>query len=164
MVVRSYLRNNRDKRIKRMVMLGVPNRGAQMADRLKQGLFYKTILGPAGQQLASDPEGFIARLPTPDFEFAVIAGGRGNMTGYNPLIPGDDDGTVGVSSTRLPGATDFAVANCLHSFLVTDKTVVEQTVRFLQSGRLRRDGPPHPIPRGDSKDKNPAGQKRGPAK
>ena len=128
-------------------MLGVPNRGAQMADRMKQVLLYRAILGPAGQQLVSDPEGFIAKLPTPDFEFAVLAGGRRNTTGFNPLVPGDDDGTVSVASTRLPGAADFAVVECLHSFLVRHAGAIDYTARFLKTGRLREKGDPHPIPR-----------------
>ncbi len=147
LVIRSYLSSHRDKRIKRMVMLGVPNNGAHMADRMKQVLLYRAVLGPAGQQLVSDPAGFIKKLPTPDFEFAVLAGGRGNLTGYNPLVPGDDDGTLSVSSTRLPGAADFAVVACLHSFLVAHDKSIDYTVRFLKTGHLREKGDSRPIPR-----------------
>ena len=34
----------------------------------------------------------------------VLAGGRGDIRGYNPKIPGDDDGVVGVEEMSLPGA------------------------------------------------------------
>ncbi|MDQ3332895.1 MAG: hypothetical protein M3552_19970, partial [Planctomycetota bacterium] len=84
--------------------------------------------------------------PTPEFEFAVIAAGKGNEAGYNPLISGDDDGTVTVASTRLPGATDFLQVNgLLHSFLMFDNRVIDATVRFLDEGRLRKDEEPEPI-------------------
>ena len=76
LVTRAYLRENRDPRIKRMVMLGVPNRGAEMADLVRKNYAYRLVFGPAGQQLVTGPEGLIARLPIPDFEFAVIAGAR----------------------------------------------------------------------------------------
>jgi pimeloyl-ACP methyl ester carboxylesterase len=151
LVVRSYLSKHRDPRIKRMVMIGVPNLGADMADRLRENPLYRAIFGPAGQQLVTDPAGFIARLPTPDFEFAVIAGSRGSMDGYNPLIPGDDDGTVGVSSTRLAGAADFATVRGLHAFLMANDESIDQTLRFLQEGRLRAEGQPHPIPKSDKR-------------
>jgi len=147
LVVRSYLAKHHDRRIRRMVMIGVPNRGARMADRMKQNVIFKTVFGPAGQQLVSNPNGLVGKLPTPDFPFAIISGARGSMNGYNPLIPGDDDGTVGVASTRLPGAADFMTVNALHSFLVYRDDVIGATAHFLQTGRLRKKGRPHPIPR-----------------
>jgi pimeloyl-ACP methyl ester carboxylesterase len=147
LVVRAYLAKHADKRIKRMVMMGVPNLGAKMADQLKKNPLYKLFYGPAGQQLVSSDDGLIAKLPTPKFEFAIIAGGKGTINGYNPIIPGDDDGTVQVASTRLPGAADFMTVRCLHSFLMFNDEAVASTVRFLDTGRLRAKGEPHPIPR-----------------
>ncbi len=147
LVVRAYLAEHHEKRIKRMVMMGVPNLGARMADRVKELSLYRAIFGPAGQQLGSEPGGLIAKLPTPGFEFAVIAGARGTETGYNPLIPGDDDGTVSVISTRLPGAADFMTIPVMHSFLMYHPTAVECSVRFINSGKLRKDGDPQPIPK-----------------
>lgn len=147
LVVRAYLAEHRDPRIKRMVMMGVPNLGADMANRVRDLGLFRAIFGPAGQQLVNDPEGFIAGLPTPDFEFAIIAGARGTLTGYNPLIPGDDDGTVSITSTRLPGAADFVTVPAIHSFIMCDERAIEYAVRFIATGRLRADGPPHPIPK-----------------
>jgi pimeloyl-ACP methyl ester carboxylesterase len=145
LVVRSYLGLHHDDRIHRMVMLGVPNRGAEMADLMKRNLLFRMIYGPAGQQLVTDPKGLIASLPTPEFDFAVIAGGRGDDRGFNPLIEGDDDGTVRVVSTRLPGAADFVLVRCLHSFLMRDPSVAEMTIRFLNDGKLRAEGDCQPI-------------------
>ena len=118
-----------------------------MADRVKSNLLYRAVFGPAGQQLVSNPEGLIANLPTPDFEFGIIAGARGTTNGFNVLVPGDDDGTVCVDSTRLPGAADFITVRCLHSFLMSSDKVVDSTVRFLKEGRFREKGNPRPIPR-----------------
>jgi pimeloyl-ACP methyl ester carboxylesterase len=145
LIVRQYRATHKDKRVKRMVMLGVPNNGAQLADRFRRLGLYRAIFGPAGQQLGTDPGGLIARLPVPDFEFAVIAGARGTLAGYNPLIPGDDDGTVSVASTRLPGAADFLTVKGLHSFLMGRREVIEATVRFLREGKLRENGARHSI-------------------
>jgi pimeloyl-ACP methyl ester carboxylesterase len=145
LVLRTYLRDHRDPRFHRMVMLGVPNLGARMANIVQQNPLYRLIFGPAGQQLIEDPEGYIAGLPTPDFEFAVIGGARGTENGWNPLIPGDDDGTVSVDNTRLPGAADFMTAPVLHSFLMTNEDVVAATCRFLETGCLHEDGICRPI-------------------
>ncbi|MGC1273317.1 MAG: alpha/beta fold hydrolase [Planctomycetaceae bacterium] len=148
LVVRAYLAEHDDPRIKRMVMLAVPNQGAEMADLVAIVPLYRWVCGPGGCELVTDPDGIIASLPTPTFEFAVIAAARGTAEGYNPLIPGDDDGTITVASTQLPGAADFLQVNGLmHSFLMFDERVIDATVRFLEMGKLREEGEPQPIPR-----------------
>ncbi len=147
LVVRAYLANHHEECHRRLVMLGVPNLGAKLAQDLKNNWLFKFVSGPAGQQLNNDPQGFIAALPTPDCEFAVIAGCRGTLDGYNPLVPGDDDGTVAVTSTMLPGAADFMTVRRLHSFLMSDPEVVESTHCFLTTGKLRADADPQPIPK-----------------
>lgn len=148
-VTRAYMSQpNSDPRIKRLVMLGSPNSGAELADLLSDNLnfVFKPMLGPAGQQLVTDPEGLIARLPIPKCEFAVIAGGRGG-NGFNPLIPGDDDGIVSLSSTRLPGAADFMQLPSLHLRLLRTPEAISSAIRFLETGKLRDQGEPQPIPR-----------------
>jgi len=146
LVVRAYTANHSDDRIRRMVMLAVPNLGAEMADIVAKWPLYQWVCGPGGCQLVTDPEGLIASLPTPEFEFAVIAAGKGNDSGYNPLIAGDDDGTVTIASTRLPGATDFLQVNgLLHSFLMFDNRVIDATVRYFGEGKLRAEGDRQPI-------------------
>lgn len=146
LVVREWLQKHGDPRIGRMVMLGVPNLGAKMANHLKDVGLYKFVMGPAGQQLIEGDQSYIAGLPTPVFPFAVIAGARGTEDGFNPLIPGDDDGTVSVDATRLPGAADFMTVPVLHSFLMGNKDVIAATRRFLSTGQLREHGDPAPIP------------------
>ncbi|MEZ6055902.1 MAG: alpha/beta fold hydrolase [Planctomycetaceae bacterium] len=150
LVVRSYIQQcgeqGPDKRIRRMVMLGVPNKGASMANKFQNNVLFKTIYGPAGQELIEGEETPVAALPTPPFEFAVIAGGRGAERGYNPLLKGDNDGTVAVESTRLPGAADFILIPSMHSFLMSNEEVIDCTERFLKSGALRKSGAKTPIP------------------
>lgn len=149
LVVRSWLdqQDEVDSRVKRMVMLGVPNQGADMADRFRSNLLFKVVFGPAGQQLVTEANSdFIAKLPTPPFPFGVIAGGRNALKGYNPLIRGDNDGTVGVSSTRLPGAADFILLPVLHSFMMSDVETIACSIRFLETGAFRESGDVQPIP------------------
>ena len=145
LLVRCYLQEHNDDRIVRMVMLGVPNHGAEMADILRNNMLFKLIFGPAGKQLGID-EGFIKKLPVPEFEFGVIAGARGKEAGYNPLIPGDDDGTVSLASTKLPGASDFATVASLHSFIMNDADAIRYTSEFLKTGKFRKNGEKQPVP------------------
>jgi len=147
LVVRRYLKDHGDPRIHRMVMLGTPNSGAELADMLKRNMIFKTVYGPAGQELVTDPNGTIGSLPTPTFEFGVIAGGKGDERGFNPLLPGDDDGTVTIASTRLAGASDFLRIPKLHSFLMSDETAIAAVKCFLEHGRFSMERDPAPIVR-----------------
>lgn len=138
LVVRRYLQDHKDPRHHRFVMLGTPNQGADLADMLHRNFLFKAVYGPAGQELVSKDDGTIASLPTPDFPFGVIAGGKGDGAGYNKILKGDNDGTVTVDSTRLDGASDFMVVPRIHSFLMNDPAVIEAVNCFLETGRFRR--------------------------
>ncbi len=125
-----------DKRIHRIVMLGPPNHGSVAANTLAKNGLFKTLTGEAGQQLGVDWAKLEGKLATPECQFGIIAGGKGDQEGYNPLLPGDDDGTVTVASARLDGAKDFIVVPVLHSFLMNDPKVQQYTLRFLQEGQF----------------------------
>lgn len=145
LVLRCYLRDFGDERLHRAVLLGVPNHGARIADRLHNNPLYRAIYGPAGQQLTSEEQGLIADLPVPEFEFGVIAGGRGGVKGFNPLLSGDNDSTVTVRSARLTGATDFMLQPVIHSFLMSDRRCVQAVNTYLEHGQFDLERDPQPI-------------------
>jgi len=145
LVVRRYLQEHSDPRIHRMVMLGTPNNGAELADMLKRNILFRAVYGPAGQELVTDPDGTIGTLPIPVFEFGVIAGGKGDEQGFNPLLPGDDDGTVTIRSARLSGAADFLRVPKLHSLLMSDANAIAAIKCFLEHGRFSMTQEPQPI-------------------
>jgi pimeloyl-ACP methyl ester carboxylesterase len=122
----------------KMVMIAPPNQGSLVAQQLQDLNLYRWIFGPAGQQLPAERVEFFQSLPVPPCRFGIIAGGRGTEEGYNPLLPGDDDGTVRVEETRLPGAADFIVLKNTHTLILFDKDTAEQTVHFLKHGNFRR--------------------------
>lgn len=150
LVVRAYSKDFHDTRIKRMVMLGTPNRGAELADITHQSWFLRALAGPGARQLGTRSDGLIPKLPLPKCEFAVIAGCCGTPVGWNPLIPGDDDGTVTVESTKLPGAADFVTVRAFHSRLLWENESITHAVNFIRDGRLRLDREPQPISPPDS--------------
>jgi pimeloyl-ACP methyl ester carboxylesterase len=146
LIVRRYLgeasqaepRWKPDPRIKRMVMLGPPNNGARLAEVVAELLHdnevARFVAGPTAWQLAREWEQARKALATPVFEFGVIAGGYGDNRGLNPLLKGDDDLVVSVAETRLPGASDFRVVNCRHGRLMSDTTVQQYVLSFLDRG------------------------------
>jgi hypothetical protein len=51
-------------------------------------------------------------------------------------MDGDNDGTVAVSETRLPGATDFITMPVGHMGLLMSARVARETCQFLKEGRF----------------------------
>jgi pimeloyl-ACP methyl ester carboxylesterase len=120
-----------DPRIRRMVMLGPPNQGSKAAQWPKA--FHPLDLLVTGKEIRNWAE-FSLGLATPTFEFGVIAGGLGQPRGFNPLLREDNDFIVTVESTRLAGATDFAVLPVLHAVMGYNRRVQEYTLNFLRDG------------------------------
>ena len=125
----------------RLVMVAPPSRGSRLAEALKDFLPYVWLLGETGQGLTPER---VARVPLPAIPFGIIAGGKGGGKGYNPLLPGDDDGVVALEETRLEGAADFLRVEGLHTFLFRHRGVIRAAVRFIETGRFQEppgDGP-----------------------
>jgi len=133
--------------LRRVVMLGPPSQGALLADKLsrKIGPGFPMFWGRCAMQLRRGPNGLAARagaLPS-ETQLGVIAGGTGKGRGFNRWIPGDNDLTVGVEETVVPGMTDFALVRSTHSGLVLLARPAQLTVRFLETGSFRARKPAH---------------------
>jgi pimeloyl-ACP methyl ester carboxylesterase len=155
LVIRHYLSDTTDPatgrqgdaRIQRIVMYAPPNQGAELAEKLGRNQVFKMVFGQAGLQLAREWPELEKKLAVPQCEFGIIAGGRGDERGWNPLLTGDDDGVVSVATTRLAGASDFLVVPSSHTFIMTSPQVLDCTLRFLEQGCFRSPEERQPIPR-----------------
>lgn len=142
MVLRQYLTDPQrpgqprpiDPRIRRIVMLGPPNQGAQWGARFKDLLIFEPVVGKSAAQVSDLNVDLNKLLATPTVEFGIVAGAQGNGRGLNPLIGGDDDLIIGLEETKLAGARDFLTVPVVHRWLMDDAKVRECTVRFLQHG------------------------------
>jgi pimeloyl-ACP methyl ester carboxylesterase len=124
----------------RMVMIAPPNHGAEIADTLNDGEITRELaqlfVGEPANQLAVKrgwPQ-LEPQLATPGFEFGIIAGGRGDGSGYLTVIPGDDDALLSVETTKLAGATDFIQTGGVHQLMPNYKEVRAATLSFLKNG------------------------------
>jgi pimeloyl-ACP methyl ester carboxylesterase len=138
-LVRSYFKRHRDDRLGRVVMLGPPNQGSEVVDRIGHWKLFQMLNGPAGGELGTDPASTPNRLGPVDFELGVIAGDRSINWINSLMIRGDDDGKMSVARTRTEGMTDHAVVHVTHPFLMKRKPVIDLTIRFLKSGRFKAD-------------------------
>jgi len=136
-LVRDYFSRHRDPRLGRVVMLGPPNQGSEVADHLKEWRIYRWVNGPAGAELGTDSESVPNQLGPVTFELGVIAGDRSINWINSLMITGSDDGKVSVRNTRVEGMKDQWVVHTAHPFLMRNREVIDATIRFLQHGKFK---------------------------
>lgn len=135
-VVRQYLATNTLPQLGRVVMLGPPNRGSELVDRLGRFAPFAWVNGPAGKQLGTDPESLPNRLGPVSYPVGVIAGTRSFNPIYSAMIEGPDDGKVSVASARLEGMTDLIELWENHTFMMRSDDVIRQSLHFLREGKF----------------------------
>jgi hypothetical protein len=122
-----------------VVMLGTPNGGSEMADRLKNFAPYRAFFGPAGQQLGTERDAATeAMLPPVAYPVGIIAGDRSIDPFASMFLPKPHDGRVSVANTKLDGMTDHVVVHSAHPFLVRNGDAIAQTIAFLKNGTFAR--------------------------
>ncbi|MCC8980802.1 alpha/beta fold hydrolase [Bradyrhizobium acaciae] len=137
LLARVYLARYRPARLGRVVMLGTPNGGSEIADRLKNLAAYRALFGPAGQQLVTRRDAATsALLPAIDYPAGIIAGNRSVYPITSIGLPRPHDGRVSVANTRLDGMADHIVIRTSHPWLVRNREAIAQTIVFLREGRF----------------------------
>jgi pimeloyl-ACP methyl ester carboxylesterase len=138
LVARAYIARHRPARLARVVMLGTPNSGSEVADLLQGLLPYRAFYGPAGLELTTTPATAPNALPAIDYPVGVIAGNRfiDPVAGLF-VLPKPNDGRVSVQSTMLAGMTDHVVVKASHTGLPRHAAAIAQTIAFLRNGHFR---------------------------
>jgi hypothetical protein len=116
-----------------LCMVFPPNRGAYLADLLHGFGPFRALYGHAGQSLTSARA---RKLPIPDIPFSIVVGGQGTTHGRNPILRGDDDGTVRVVEAILPGAESINRYPLDHTFGLRDATLCRDLVAWALGGEL----------------------------
>lgn len=128
------------ERVRKMVMLGPPNQGSELA-RMVAGVSLLAALSEgAARELVLDWNRVAKDLAVPTCPFGIVAGGKGDARGYSMLLSGDDDAVVRVEETRLPGADDFLLLPVHHAAMMRSPGVQKATLDFLKAGRFSPPG------------------------
>lgn len=137
-LVRSYLSRQPQAHSGRVVMLSPPSQGSELVDAFADSPLLRSVLGPAGSKLGTDSASIPNQLGAVRFRLGIIAGDRSiNLLG-SWLIPGPDDGKVGVDRAKVEGAADFLVVSATHTFIMNRRDVADEVVHFLRLGRFGR--------------------------
>ena len=134
LLARVYLAQHRPKRLGRVVMLGTPNQGSEVADTLRDLAIFRRFFGPAGQQLTTSPDAALAAI---DYCVGIIAGNRSiDPISSTFVLPRPNDGKVSVAKTKLAGMSGHVVVGASHPMLTRKQAAIEQTIAFLHTGRF----------------------------
>lgn len=136
-LVRAFLAERPQVHRGRVVMLSPPSQGSEIVDTFATTPLLRSLLGPAGSRLGTGAAGIARQLPPIRFSLGIITGDRSLNPLTSWLIPGPDDGKVGVDRARLDGAADFLVLPATHTFIMNRLDVAEETAHFLREGRFR---------------------------
>ena len=138
-LVRQYLRDHDIPNLGRVVMLGPPNKGSEVVDRLRDFPGFHFVHGDAGLELGTGETSVPNQLGRADFDLGVIAGTRSINLFLSSMIPGRDDGKVSVENTRLEGMRDHLEMEVTHPFMMRNNRVIDQVIHFIENGEFSRD-------------------------
>lgn len=140
-LLRQYYKQYSPEQVKRVVMLGPPNQGSQVVDKLKNLPGYQLVNGEAGMQLGTDENSVPKNLGAVNFELGIIAGTKT----FNPILsvflPNPDDGKVSVENTKVEGMCDFLTLPVTHTFMPKNSQVIAETIQFLTTGKFSSHSP-----------------------
>jgi pimeloyl-ACP methyl ester carboxylesterase len=137
-LVRSYFKRHPSARLGRVVMLGPPNQGSEVVDRLGSWRLFRKLNGPAGGELGTGPGSTPNTLGPVGFEMGVIAGDRSINWINSLMIKGIDDGKVSVERTKVAGMKEHLIVHSPHPFLMQNRAVIANTIQFLKTGSFTK--------------------------
>jgi triacylglycerol lipase len=140
-LLRQFLHDHpRPPALGHVVMLGPPNQGSEIVDRLHGWRFYRRINGPAGISLGTDSNSVPNRLGPVTSPVGVIAGNISLNPLFSAWIHGPSDGKVSVARTCVAGMTDHLTLRTSHTWMMWRREVIAQVLAFLKDGRFDRGG------------------------
>jgi len=133
LLIRQLLHAFPDQPPGRIVMLGTPQTGSEVARILSRHALGKTLLG------SSMVRGFSGDLPPwgAERDLGIIAGTLPVGTGrILARFREDNDGVVSLSETSMTNATDHIALHLSHTGLVLASEAARQTCMFLKNGHF----------------------------
>lgn len=143
LLARRYLSLYKDKisadKVGRVVMIGTPNKGSEVADALRDFLPYQFVFGPAGRELTTSVQEQNPDIPY--YDTGVIAGATKWWADPFSIIffSEPNDGKVSIERSKLEGMRDHLIVKSAHTSMIYRPSVWKQTCYFLKHGEFNYD-------------------------
>jgi len=137
-LVRQNLADKEIANLKYVVMLGPPNQGSEVVDKLRDIPGFYMLNRDAGMQLGTDQLSVPNRLGPANFDVGIIAGNQSINWILSMLIPGRDDGKVSIARTKLEGMNDHIVLPTTHTFMMQNAAAISQVIYYLANGSFNQ--------------------------
>ncbi|KFA98483.1 Alpha/beta hydrolase family protein [Vibrio mediterranei] len=138
LVIRSYLAQHPDfvdsSEMGKVVFVGTPNHGSDVADFFSD-TWMLSLVGGTAESLTTSPNSFPNSLPTPNYDFGVIAGTQSYPV-FSGMFSKSNDGLVSVESTKLDGMRDFIEVDIKHDRLRRDPYVTSLVLNFIETDKF----------------------------
>lgn len=135
-LVRQFLSKHQIKNLNKVVMLGPPNKGTEIVDKLGNLPGFHLVNGDAGMQLGTGALSLPNRLGKANFDVGIIAGTQSINLILSSLIPDTDDGKVSVENTKIDGMKDHIEMPTTHVFMMRNDAVIDQVICYLKQGKF----------------------------
>ncbi|NVJ50822.1 MAG: alpha/beta hydrolase [Gammaproteobacteria bacterium] len=132
LIVRDYLAQHPNISVAKIVMLGPPNQGSEVAQKIGRWLPQKLPLFQRFLQISKSSSAYVRQLAPIQHRVGVIAGTRSLNPIFSSWLPGLDDGKVAVSDTCLTDMSDRILVEANHTSLLFNAEVIAETLYFLQ--------------------------------
>lgn len=136
-----YIRTYKPQNLGRVVMIGTPNQGSEVADALSPYKTYQNYFGPAAQSLRTPAD--TKPASTTPYTHGVIAGSMSVDPVSSWIIPGRDDGKVAIARTKTADMRDHITLPTTHIFMMNNPLVWQQTGHFIKHAQF--DHTPAPV-------------------
>jgi len=148
LVVENIIKDHSPQCLGRVVTLGTPYHGSDVADfmqsRALNRKYYGFTFGPAGSELTTAFRAAVMQNIQPlPYELGSIAGDVNNayFVARHLFNGRPNDGRVAVDSTLHPYMKEHAVLHADHGQLPDDQTAHQYTINFLRDGRFQPQNP-----------------------
>lgn len=137
-LVRYYLQEVDNPKIKAIVMLAPPNKGSEVVTAFRDQTWFKWFSGLAGQQLGLEKDSLPNQLSPIGYNIGIIAGTSSSDPWFSYLFSTPNDGKVSVKSTKLNEMRDFMTVEKGHTFIMNDKLVMENIDYFFRNLEFKK--------------------------
>ena len=140
-VLRAVLKHHKPYKMGRVVQIGSPNKGSEVADRLENKKFFGWLLGPVLQQLGTKKDAIEQICDPVDYELGVIASKKSRNHIFDSYFSSEHDGLVSLTSALGEGAKESYIMDATHEFMPFNREVINQTTAFIKTGSFIKPKP-----------------------